>query len=79
MDHKPVSATKMGRREDGKAGGHGNVPSSQRARIPSLKPRSELVVTPRANGGVSIAQGPVYVLVGPNEIQPLMEAMRTTG
>jgi hypothetical protein len=54
------------------------VPPSQRTRIPSPRPRSELVVTPRANGGVSIAQGPVYVLVGPNEIEPLMAAMRTT-
>jgi hypothetical protein len=79
VDDEPVSATKMGRREDGKAGGHGNVRSSQRARIPSSRPRSELVVTPRANGGVSITQGPVYVLVGLNEIEPLMDAMRTTG
>jgi hypothetical protein len=79
VDGKPVSATKMGRREDGKAGGRGNVPSLQRARVASSRPRSELVVTPRANGGVSIAQGPVYVLVGPKEIEPLMEAMRTTG
>jgi hypothetical protein len=74
-----MSATKMGRREDGKAGRHGKNPSSQRTRIPSLRPRSELVVTPRANGGVSIAQGPVYVLVGPHEIEPLMEAVGTTG
>jgi hypothetical protein len=79
VDGEPVSATKMGRREDGKTGRHGAIPSSQRARIPSPRPRSELVVTPRANGGVSIAQGPVYVLVGPQEIEPLMEAMRTTG
>jgi hypothetical protein len=79
VDGKPVSAAKPGRREGGKVGGRGNVPWSQRARIPSSRPRSELVVTPRANGGVSIAQGPVYVLVGPNEIEPLMEAMRTTG
>jgi hypothetical protein len=73
-----MSATKMGRREDGKAGGDGRIPSPQRTRIPGTKPRSELVVTPRANGGLSIAQGPVYVLVGPNEIEPLMKAMRTT-
>ncbi len=79
MDGKPVSTAKMGSREGGKAGGRGNVPSLQRARIPSSRPRSELVVTPRANGGVSIAQGPAYVLVGPKEIEPLMEAMRTTG
>lgn len=78
MAGKPLSATKMGRREDGKAGGRGSVLPSQRARIPSSRPRSELVVTPRANGGVSITQGPVYVLVGPKEIEPLMEAMRTT-
>jgi hypothetical protein len=76
---KPLSATKMGRREDGKAGRHGKIPSPQRARIPSPRSRSELVVTPRTNGGVSIAQGPVYVLVGPNEIEPLVEAMRMTG
>jgi hypothetical protein len=76
---EPMSATKMGRREDGKAGRHGTIPSSQRTRIPSPRPRSELVVTPRVNGGVSIAQGPVYVLVGPNEIEPLMDGMRTTG
>jgi hypothetical protein len=74
-----MSATKMGRREDGKAAGDGKIPASQRTRIPSPRPRSELVVTPRANGGVSIAQGPVYVLVGRSEIEPLMEAMRTTG
>jgi hypothetical protein len=69
----------MGRREDGKAGRRGKIPCSQRTRIPSLRPRSELVVTPRANGGLSIAQGPVHVLVGPKEIEPLMEAMRRTG
>jgi hypothetical protein len=74
-----MSATKMERREDGKAGRHVKIPSSQRTRIPSRRPRSELVVTPRTNGGVSIAQGHVYVLVGPNEIEPLMEAMRTNG
>ena len=79
MDGEPVSGTKMGRREDGKAVRSGRIPSPRRARIPNSKPRSELVVTPRANGGVSIAQGPVYVLVGPKEIEPLMEAMRTTG
>ena len=79
MDDKPVSVTKMGWREGGKAVREGKIPSPIRARIPSSKPRSELVVTPRANGGVSIAQGPVYVLVGPNEIEPLMDAMRTTG
>jgi hypothetical protein len=79
VDGEPLSTTKMGRREEGKTGGRGNVPSSQRTRIPSPSPRSELVVTPRANGGVSIAQGPAYVLVGPKEIGPLMEAMRTTG
>jgi hypothetical protein len=79
VDDKPVSATKMGRREDGKVPRQGKIPSSQRTRIPSSSPRSELVVTPRASGGVSIAQGPVYVLVRRNEIEPLMEAMRTTG
>jgi hypothetical protein len=78
MGGEPVSAATMGRREDGKMGRHNKIPSSQRARIPSSRPRSELVVTPRVNGGVSIAQGPVYVLVGPNEVEPLMEAMRTT-
>ena len=60
----------MGRRR------RGNVPSLQLARIPSSRPRSELAVTPRANGGVSIAQGPVYVLVGPKEIEPLVDAMK---
>ena len=79
MGDKSVSATKAGRREAGKAGRRGKVPPSQRARVPSRRPRSELVVTPRANGGLSIAQGPVYVLVGPREIEPLMEAMRTNG
>jgi hypothetical protein len=78
VDYTPMSATKMGRREDGKTGGDGRIPSPQRTRIPSPRPCSELVVTPRANGGVSIAQGPVYVLVGPKEIEPLVEAMRTT-
>jgi hypothetical protein len=78
VDREAVSAAQPGRREDGKVGRRGNVPSP-RARIPSSRPRSELAVTPRANGGVSIAQGPVYVLVGPNEIEPLVEAMRTTG
>ena len=75
MDGEPVSAIKTGRREEGKAGGHGGVPPLERTRIPSLRPRSELVVTPRANGCLSIAQGPVYVLVGPDEVEPLMEAM----
>ena len=79
MDSEPVSATKMGRREGGKAGRHGQIPSSERARIPTLRPRSQLVVTARANGGLSIAQGPVYVLVSPAEVKPLIEAMRTTG
>jgi len=74
-----MSATKMGGREDGKAGGDVRIPSQQRTRIPSPRTRSELVVTPRANGGVSIAQGLVYVLVGPREIEPLMQAMRTIG
>jgi hypothetical protein len=73
-----MSATKMGRREDGKTGGDGRIQSPQRTRIPGTRTRSELVVTPRANGGLSIAQGPVYVLVGAKEIEPLMEAMRTT-
>jgi hypothetical protein len=73
-----MSTTKTGRREEGKAGRDGKPPSSQRTRIPSHRPRSELVVTQRANGGLSIAQGPVYVLVGPKEIEPLVEAMRTT-
>lgn len=73
-----MRTNKAGRREDGKAGGDGRIPSPQRTRIPNRRPCSELVVTPRANGGLSIAQGPVYVLVGPNEIEPLMDAMRTT-
>jgi len=51
--------------------------SPPRARIPTDRPRSALSVTARANGGVSIAQGPVYVLVGPREIEPLMEAIKT--
>lgn len=51
--------------------------SAHRTRVPTNRPRSELVVTPRANGGVSIAQGPVYVLVGPKEIEPLVDAMKT--
>jgi hypothetical protein len=77
VDGKPVSAAKPGRREGGKVARRGNVPWSQRTRIPSSRPRSELVVTPRANGGVSIAQGPVYVLVGPKEIEQLVDAMKT--
>jgi hypothetical protein len=71
MGGEPVSVERSGRREDGKTG------SPPRARIPTDRPRSELSVTPRANGGVSIAQGPVYVLVGPSEIEPLMEAIKT--
>jgi hypothetical protein len=59
----------MGRRD--------KAASRLRARVPTDRPRSELVVTPRANGGVSIAQGPVYVLVGPKEIEPLVDAMKT--
>jgi hypothetical protein len=39
-------------------------------------PNSELVVTPRPNGGVTITQGPVYILVGPDETAPLIEAIR---
>jgi hypothetical protein len=53
-------------------------PVLQRSRVPSSRPRSQLVVTSRANGGVSISQGPVYVLVGPNEIEPLVEAIKAT-
>ena len=79
MDGEPVSTTKTGSREDRKTGRPGKIPPPERARIPSFTPRSELVVTSRVNGGVSIAQGPVYVLVGPNEIEPLVEAMRITG
>ena len=75
----PVRGINRGRREDGKSGVVARIPPPQRTRIPSPRPRSELVVTPRASGGVSIAQGPVYVLIGPNEIEPLVDAMRTTG
>jgi hypothetical protein len=39
-------------------------------------PNSELVITPRPNGGVTIAQGPVYVLIGPGEVAPVLDAMR---
>lgn len=39
-------------------------------------PRSELIVTPRSTGGVTIAQGPAYVLVGPSELGPVIDAMR---
>jgi hypothetical protein len=39
-------------------------------------PRSELVITPRPNGGVTIAQGPAYVLIGPGEVAPVLDAMR---
>ena len=39
-------------------------------------PRSELVITPRPNGGVTIAQGPAYVLIGPGELAPVMDAIR---
>lgn len=73
-----MSADHSRKREDGKTGRRDKAASPQRARVPTNRPRSELVVTPRANGGVSIAQGPVYVLVGPNEIEPLVEAIRTT-
>jgi hypothetical protein len=37
---------------------------------------SELVITPRSNGGVTITQGPAYVLIGPDEIAPLIGAIR---
>jgi hypothetical protein len=39
-------------------------------------PNSELLVTPRPNGGVTITQGPVYVLIGPDELAPVMDAVR---
>jgi hypothetical protein len=39
-------------------------------------PNSELVITPRPNGGVTITQGPVYVLVSADEVEPLMQAMQ---
>ena len=39
-------------------------------------PNSELIVTPRPNGGVTITQGPVYVLIGPDEVDRVMDAMR---
>lgn len=74
-----MSAEWARRREDGKTGRGegGKMGSPPRARIPTDRPRSALSVTARANGGVSIAQGPVYVLVGPREIEPLMEAIKT--
>lgn len=39
-------------------------------------PNSELVITPRPNGGVTITQGPAYVLIGPSELAPVMDAIR---
>jgi hypothetical protein len=39
-------------------------------------PNSELVITPRRNGGVTITQGPVYVLIGPDELAAVMDAIR---
>jgi hypothetical protein len=46
-----------------------------RIRNPS-GPNSELVVTPRPNGGVTITQGPVYVLVSAAEVEPLIAAVK---
>ena len=79
MGSEPLSAEQTRRREGGKTGRRDKAGPPHRARVPTNRPRSELVVTPRANGGVSIAQGPVYVLVGPKEIEPLVELIRTTG
>jgi hypothetical protein len=39
-------------------------------------PNSELIITPRPNGGVTITQDPVYVLVSAAEVDPLIEAMK---
>lgn len=39
-------------------------------------PNSGLVITPRRNGGVTITQGPAYVLIGPGELAPVMDAIR---
>jgi hypothetical protein len=39
--------------------------------------RSDLIVSPRGNGGCTITQGPVHVLIGPEELGPLLEAIAT--
>jgi hypothetical protein len=78
VDGEPLNADESERREGGKTGRREKAVPPQRTRIPSTSPRSQLVVTPRASGGVSIAQGPVFVLVGPDEIEPLVEAIKTT-
>jgi hypothetical protein len=37
--------------------------------------RSDVIVTPRPNGGVTIKQGPSHVLIGPDELEPLLRAL----
>lgn len=39
-------------------------------------PNSELLVTRRPHGGVSIKQGPVYILISADEVEPLVSAIR---
>lgn len=57
-----------------------SLPSSAGKAIMRIRningPNSELVITPRRNGGVTITQGPAYVLVGADEVEPLMHAMQ---
>jgi hypothetical protein len=55
------------------------VPSSrERTYVSGRNHKSGMVVTQRDNGGLSIAQGPAYVLVGPDEVRPLIEAIEPT-
>jgi hypothetical protein len=39
--------------------------------------RSDLIVSPRGNGGLTIRQGPSHVLIGPGEIGPFIAALQT--
>jgi hypothetical protein len=50
------------------------TPPCRRVRNPAA-PNSELVVTQRQSGGVIIKQGPIYILVGPGETKPLIDAI----
>ena len=72
----PVTTTKLARLQGCNMAGHGDMPSSiERKYISGRNRTSEIVVTARANGGVSISQGPAYILIGPDESDRLIEAM----
>jgi hypothetical protein len=39
--------------------------------------RSDLIVSPRGNGGLTVKQGPAHVLIGPAELAPFIAALQS--